>query len=112
MIAAEHLSQVAPTTSEAECSTSSGDLNNLQYESSPQLELISDPSALEVTSTSVSEPSIAEPQLPALRWTRSHPIDQVLRNPHSGIKTRHQSDNIYLFVNFVSLSEPKKIDDC
>ena len=57
------------------------------------------------------EPSEAERQLPALRWTRSHPIDKILGNPHSGIKTRHQTGNIYLFVNFLSLAEPKKIDD-
>ena len=38
VIAAEPLSQVAPTTSEAECSTSSEDLNNLQSESAPLLE--------------------------------------------------------------------------
>ena len=59
----------------------------------------------------MTEPSEAEPQLPALRWTRIHPIDQVLGNPFSGIKTRHQSGNICIFVNFLSLSEPKKIDN-
>ena len=111
MIAAEPLSQVAPTTSEAECSTSSTDLNFSQSESAPQLDLIPDSSVPEVTSTSVTEHSSAEPQLPALRWTRSHPIDQVIRNLLSGIKTRHQSGNICLFVNFLSLVEPKKIDD-
>ena len=111
MIATEPLSQVAPTTSKAKCSTSSEDLNSSQSESAPLLELNPDPSIPKVSSTSVTEPSEVEPQLPALRWTRSHPIDQVLGNPFSGIKTRHQSGNICLFVNFLSLSEPKKIDD-
>ena len=101
MIAAERLSQVALTTSEAEYSTSSEDLNNLQSESAPLLEHNSDPSVPEVSSTSVIEPSEAEPQLPALRWTKSHHIDQILGNPHSGIKTRHQTGNICLFVNFL-----------
>ena len=54
VITAEPLSQVAPTTLEAECSTSSEDLNNIQSESAPQLELNPDPSALEVSSTLVN----------------------------------------------------------
>ncbi|KAJ9557774.1 hypothetical protein OSB04_012388 [Centaurea solstitialis] len=33
-------------------------------------------------------------QPPALRWTKDHPIDQVLGNPSSGIKTRRQSGNV------------------
>ena len=74
MIAAEPLSQFAPTTSEAECSTSSEDLNNIQSKYNPQLEINLDPSVPEVSSTSVTEPSEAEPQLHALKWTRSHPI--------------------------------------
>ncbi|KAJ9556991.1 hypothetical protein OSB04_011605 [Centaurea solstitialis] len=50
-------------------------------------------------------------QPPALRWTKDHPIDQVLGNPSSGIKTRRQSGNICLYVNFISENEPKEIDD-
>ena len=108
VIAAEPLSQVPPTTSEAECSTSSKDL---QSESAPLLEHNPDPPVPEVFSTSAIEPSEAEPQLRSLRWTRSHPIDQILCNLHSGIRTRHQTGNTCLFVNFLSLFEPKKIDD-
>ena len=67
MIAVEPLSQVAPTTSEAECSTNSTDLNFSQSESAPQLILIHDSSVPEVASTSVTEHSSSEPQLPALR---------------------------------------------
>ncbi|KAJ9565079.1 hypothetical protein OSB04_001045 [Centaurea solstitialis] len=50
-------------------------------------------------------------QPPALRWTKDHPIDQVLGNPSSGVKTRRQSGNVYLYVNFISKNEPKEIDD-
>ncbi|KAJ9544357.1 LOW QUALITY PROTEIN: hypothetical protein OSB04_024064 [Centaurea solstitialis] len=50
-------------------------------------------------------------QPPALRWTKDHPIDQVLGNPSSGVKTRRQSGNICLYVYFISENEPKKIDD-
>ena len=47
----------------------------------------------------------------ALRWTKSHPVDQILGDPHSGIQTRRQSGNICHFVNFLSPTEPKKIDE-
>ncbi|KAJ9557430.1 hypothetical protein OSB04_012044 [Centaurea solstitialis] len=50
-------------------------------------------------------------QPPALRWTKDHPIDQVLRNPSSGVKTRRQSGNVCLYVNFISENEPKEIGD-
>ncbi|KAJ9557089.1 hypothetical protein OSB04_011703 [Centaurea solstitialis] len=50
-------------------------------------------------------------QPPALRWTKDHPIDQVLENPSSGVKTRRQSGNVCLYVNFISENEPKEIDD-
>ncbi|KAJ9547080.1 hypothetical protein OSB04_019623 [Centaurea solstitialis] len=50
-------------------------------------------------------------QPPALRWTKHHPIDQVLGNLSSGVKTRRQSGNICLYVNFISENEPKEIDD-
>ena len=59
----------------------------------------------------MSEPLQGEPQLPALRWTSSPPIHQIIGDPHSGIQTRRQSGNICLFVNFLSLTEPKKINE-
>ncbi|KAJ9545264.1 hypothetical protein OSB04_024971 [Centaurea solstitialis] len=67
--------------------------------------LLPDPSVNEAsTSGQVYQP-------PALRWTKDHPIDQVLGNPSSGIKTRRQSGNVCLYVNFISENEPKEIDD-
>ena len=39
------------------------------------------------------------------------PYRSNLSDPHSGIQTRRQSGNICLFVNFLSLAEPKKIDE-
>ncbi|KAJ9544167.1 LOW QUALITY PROTEIN: hypothetical protein OSB04_023874 [Centaurea solstitialis] len=50
-------------------------------------------------------------QPPTLRWTKDHPIDQILGNPSSGVKTRRQSGNVCLYVNFISENEPKEIDD-
>ncbi|KAJ9546677.1 hypothetical protein OSB04_019220 [Centaurea solstitialis] len=50
-------------------------------------------------------------QPPALRWTKDHPIDQVLGNLSSGVKTRRQSGNVCLYVNFISENEPKEIYD-
>ncbi|KAJ9545309.1 hypothetical protein OSB04_025016 [Centaurea solstitialis] len=67
--------------------------------------LLPDPSLNEAsTSGQVYQP-------PALRWTKDHPIDQVLGNPSSCVKTRRQSGNICLYVNFISENEPKEIDD-
>ncbi|KAJ9541915.1 hypothetical protein OSB04_028421 [Centaurea solstitialis] len=67
--------------------------------------LLPDPSINEAsTSGQVYQP-------PALRWTKDHPIDQVLGNPSSGVKTRHQSGNVCLYFNFISENEPKEIDD-
>ncbi|KAJ9545195.1 hypothetical protein OSB04_024902 [Centaurea solstitialis] len=75
-----------------------------QYQDIPT-NLLPDPSVNEAsTSGQVYQP-------PALRWTKDHPIDQVLGNPSSGIKTRRQSGNVCLYVNFISENEPKEIDD-
>ncbi|KAJ9547023.1 hypothetical protein OSB04_019566 [Centaurea solstitialis] len=52
-----------------------------------------------------------EYQPPALRWTKCHPIDQVLGNPSSSVKTRRQSGNICLYFYFISENESKETDD-
>ena len=95
VISVTPLDQAAPSIFEA-----TSDENSevpLQSESVPELEINLVPSVPEVSSTSVTEPSLAEPQPPANRWTRSHLINQVIG------KTRRQLGNICLFVNFVSL---------
>ncbi|KAI3729842.1 hypothetical protein L6452_18513 [Arctium lappa] len=48
---------------------------------------------------------------PAQRWTKDHPIDQILGDPNAGIQTRQSTGNICLFVNFISLIKPKKTND-
>ncbi|KAJ9567585.1 hypothetical protein OSB04_003551 [Centaurea solstitialis] len=72
----------------------------------------------QITPTEPDQPTNSEDfsqttvyQPPALRWTKDYPIDQVLGNPSSGIKTRRQSGNVCLYVNFISENEPKEIDD-
>ncbi|KAJ9566266.1 hypothetical protein OSB04_002232 [Centaurea solstitialis] len=70
--------------------------------------LLTDPSN---TEASTSGQEYSEHQPPALRWTKSHPIDQVLGNPNSSVKTRRQYGNICLYVNFISKIKPKKIED-
>ena len=85
MISATPLNQVAPSISET-----TSDENSevpLQSESVPELEINPVPSVPEVSSTSVTEPSLPEPQQPANRWTRSHPIYQVIGDPYTGIQT-------------------------
>ncbi|KAJ9557555.1 hypothetical protein OSB04_012169 [Centaurea solstitialis] len=85
-----------PSTSEDPSQTTVND---------PAPDLLPDPSLNEAsTSGQMYQP-------PALRWTKDHPIDQVLGNPSSGVKTRRQSGNVCLYVNFISENEPKEIDD-
>ncbi|KAJ9542461.1 hypothetical protein OSB04_028967 [Centaurea solstitialis] len=65
----------------------------------------------ESTSSTNVEPLQAIPQPPALRWTQDHPIDQVLGDPSTGVKTRQQSGNHCLYVSFLSEHEPIKVDE-
>lgn len=40
-----------------------------------------------------------------------HPVDQIIRNIADGVRTRSQSTNNFcLYVNFVSLIEPKMVN--
>lgn len=40
-----------------------------------------------------------------------HPVDQIIRNISDGVRTRSQSTNNFcLYVNFVSLIEPKMVN--
>ncbi|KAJ9546218.1 hypothetical protein OSB04_025925 [Centaurea solstitialis] len=79
------ISQVAPTTSQEDIPSTSG--------SSEAAPLIADPPQLdavaeESSSTVADEPLQAIPQPPALRWTRDHPIDQVLGDSSTGVSVR------------------------
>ncbi|KAJ9552646.1 LOW QUALITY PROTEIN: hypothetical protein OSB04_016691 [Centaurea solstitialis] len=92
------ITQVAPTTSQEDIPSTSG--------SSEAAPLIADPPQLdavaeESSSTVAAEPPQAVPQPPAQRWTRDHPIDQVLGDPSTGIRTRHQDSNHCLFPSKV-----------
>ena len=51
-------------------------------------------------------------QLQNIREHRNHPLNQVIGDLHTGVQTRHKiTSNFCMFVNFVSLIEPKKIDE-
>src|SRR5581483_6859066 len=58
------------------------------------------------TSSASAESLQTAPQPPTLRWTKDHPIDQVLGDPSTGVKTRQQSGNHCLYVSFLSEHEP------
>ena len=46
------------------------------------------------------------------KWTRSHPIDLIIGDKYTGVQIRTKAtSNVCLFVNFVSLIKPKKIDE-
>ncbi|KAJ9561594.1 hypothetical protein OSB04_006754 [Centaurea solstitialis] len=103
LINATPITQITP--SEPDQPTNSVDFSQTTVSEPTPTNLLPDPSVNEAsTSGQVYQP-------PALRWTKDHPIDQVLGNPSSGIKTRRQSGNVCLYVNFISENEPKEIDD-
>ena len=53
-----------------------------------------------------------EPPIYARKWTKAHPIKHIIGDPSAGVKTRrHANSNFCLNVNFVSNSEPTKIDE-
>ncbi|KAJ9560217.1 hypothetical protein OSB04_005377 [Centaurea solstitialis] len=103
LINATPISQITPP--EPDQPTNSEDFSQTTVSEPSPTNLLPDPSSNEAsTSGQVYQP-------PALRWTKDHPIDQVLGNPSSGVKTRRQAGNICLYVNFISENEPKEIDD-
>ncbi|KAJ9566852.1 hypothetical protein OSB04_002818 [Centaurea solstitialis] len=103
LINATPITQITP--SEPDQPTNSEDFSQTTVSEPTPTNLLPDPSVNEAsTSGQVYQP-------PALRWTKDHPIDQVLGNPSSGIKTRRQSGNVCLYVNFISENKPKEIDD-
>ncbi|KAJ9544838.1 LOW QUALITY PROTEIN: hypothetical protein OSB04_024545 [Centaurea solstitialis] len=102
LINATPITQVTP---EPDQPTNSEDFSQTTVSEPAPTNLLPDPSVNEAsTSGQVYQP-------PAIRWTKDHPIDQVLGNPSSGVKTRRQSGNVCLYVNFISENEPKEIDD-
>ncbi|KAJ9561765.1 hypothetical protein OSB04_006925 [Centaurea solstitialis] len=89
LINATPITQVTP---EPDQPTNSEDFSQTTV-SEPATNLLPDPSVNEAsTSGQVYQP-------PALRWTKDHPIDQVLGNPSSGVKTRRQSGNVCLYAS-------------
>ncbi|KAJ9544835.1 hypothetical protein OSB04_024542 [Centaurea solstitialis] len=103
IINATPITQVTPP--EPDQPTNSEDFSQTTVSEPAPTNLLPDPSVNEAsTSGQVYQP-------PALRWTKDHPIDQVLSNPSSGVKTRRQFGNICLYVNFISENEPKEIND-
>ncbi|KAJ9566372.1 hypothetical protein OSB04_002338 [Centaurea solstitialis] len=48
---------------------------------------------------------------PSIKWTRDHPIDQIIGDQQAGVRTRRGTGNICLYVNFLSITEPKSINE-
>ncbi|KAJ9548157.1 hypothetical protein OSB04_020700 [Centaurea solstitialis] len=114
---------VSPTISQEDISSTSGSAevvqdadNPLQLNDLPKASILSAAEPIQViadesTSSTNVEPLQAIPQPPALRWSKDHPIDQVLGDPSTGVKTRQQSGNHCLYVSFLSEHEPIKVDE-
>nr|GFB52060.1 retrovirus-related Pol polyprotein from transposon TNT 1-94 [Tanacetum cinerariifolium] len=48
------------------------------------------------------------------RWTKDHPLEQVIRNPSQSVRTRRQLESyaeMYMFLLTVSRTEPKNIKE-
>ncbi|KAJ9557721.1 LOW QUALITY PROTEIN: hypothetical protein OSB04_012335 [Centaurea solstitialis] len=92
LINATPLSQITPP--EPDQPTNSEDFSQTTVSEPTPTNLLPDPSSNEASTSG-----------------KDHPIDQVLGNPSSGVKTRRQAGNVCLYVNFISENEPKEIDD-
>ncbi|KAJ9552589.1 hypothetical protein OSB04_016634 [Centaurea solstitialis] len=117
------LNQVSPTISQEDIPSTSGSAevvqdadNLLQLNDVPKASILSAAEPIQIiadesTSSTNAEPLQAIPQPLALRWTKDHPIDQVLGDPSTGVKTRQQSGNHCLYVSFLSEHEHTKVDE-
>ncbi|KAI3703107.1 hypothetical protein L6452_28862 [Arctium lappa] len=48
---------------------------------------------------------------PALKWTKDHPINQIIGDQQTGVQTKRGVGSICLYVNFLSIIAPKKIEE-
>ncbi|KAI3718362.1 hypothetical protein L6452_19229 [Arctium lappa] len=64
-----------------------------------------------IPSNSPLQISYPPPLPPALKWTKDHLIDQIISDQQAGVQTRRGIGNICLYVNFLSLIKPKKVDE-
>ncbi|KAI3718388.1 hypothetical protein L6452_19257 [Arctium lappa] len=98
------VSEVTPKTNSEE----------IRESASPSQERTSEPlnSTTEMSSTVISEAQ-TPPQIfaPISRWTKDHPIDQIIGSSSEGVKTRSATINECFYVNFLSIIEPKKVKE-
>ena len=58
-----------------------------------------------------TSPRVSETPLKKSKYSSSHPVENILSNPHVGTRTRGQLKNLCAFNVFVSLVEPKNIKE-
>ena len=46
-----------------------------------------------------------------IKWTKDHPVNQILGNPSSLVRTRSMTANECLFTLFLSSIEPMKVSE-
>ncbi|KAJ9557264.1 LOW QUALITY PROTEIN: hypothetical protein OSB04_011878 [Centaurea solstitialis] len=86
---------------------------SFQPSNNPQTQLYTDPQSF---NPNMSSPipylhNHPHPLPPAIMWTWDHPIDQIIGDQQAGVRTRRGTRNICLYVNFLSISEPKFINE-
>ncbi|KAI3667356.1 hypothetical protein L6452_42411 [Arctium lappa] len=86
-------------------------------------QLQSETNVQDVPSTSEVEPAIydeydednthisVQPLPSTTRWTRDHPLHNIIGDVHSEVKTRATSANFCLYSSFLSSLEPKKVSE-
>ena len=90
-------------------------VNDSQADSVPSTPIHADhliPQNDQAGTSNVSQPIVQESNNThhVTKWTRSHPINQIIGDSLSGVKTRRKATgNFFMFVNFVSKMEPTKV---
>nr|XP_043630031.1 uncharacterized protein LOC122601330 [Erigeron canadensis] len=91
-------------------------LNDSQADSDPVLVKadLHVPQVDQAGPSNLNQPIVQEtnPAQHVTKWTRSHPINQIIGDPLSGVKTKRKATgNFCMFVNFVSKMERTEIDE-
>ena len=93
-----------------ETSTPNQDDLSPDLEISPSLESLQDDS-LNSYIDPCTDQTLYRPLPHTTKWTKAHPMNQVLGNPSSLVRTRSTTTNECLFTSFLSNVEPMKVSE-
>jgi len=93
-----------------EISTPNQDDLSPDLEISPSLESLQDDS-LNSYIDPCTDQTLYRPLPHTAKWTKAHPVNQILGNPSSSVRTRSVTANECLFTSFLSNVEPMKVSE-